>query len=588
MIVRKKDRVVVLGITGKQGTFWTEKMIAYGTNVVAGINPKRAGESHIGVPIFATTAEAAAKVGADVAVMFIPPPMAREAAVSAAEAGVKLLVVLTEHIPAQDVMAIHAAANKHGTRIVGPNTAGLVTPGECFVGIMPAFVPSVFKPGRVGVISRSGSLGTLVCLNLTRAGLGQSAFIGIGGDPDARHHHARRARSARYAMPAPTPSSSSARSAAAWKRRRPTTPRRMTKPMVAFIAGAAAPPNKKMGHAGAIVTGNAGSYASKRAALEAAGVVVVDTPSQIAAAVAAVSVPDVPAAKSPPVGIKENRVALPTPQVSRPFADTVIDFAPGVVLSAVVAGAAYLAAPYVGARRADPGHGAGAGDRHRAQSARQPAAVQPGMAFCVRTLLRWAVALLGLRVALSDIAALGLQHRRADRARDDRDAVVSGFFFARWSGRQPGFGALVGVATAVCGASATLATSTVVPDYPGKQADIAFVVVAVNALATLAMVIYPPLCILLGFDRADHRRDAGRHHPRRGAGGGRRLRRVRAGRQHRRDRQAVPRVPAAAGGARRRLVFHARRASSMARRACRCRCSRWCSSRSACSTARCR
>src|SRR6478672_5039182 len=191
MIVRKKDRVMVLGITGKQGTFWTEKMIAYGTNVVAGVNPKRAGETHVGVPIFASAAQATAEAvgkaagmaGADVAVMFIPPPMAKDAAVSAAQAGVKLLVVLTEHIPAQDVMAMHAAAAAHGTRIVGPNTAGLVTPGESVVGIMPAFVPSVFKAGRVGVISRSGSLGTLICLNLTRAGLGQSAFIGIGGDP---------------------------------------------------------------------------------------------------------------------------------------------------------------------------------------------------------------------------------------------------------------------------------------------------------------------------------------------------------------------------------------------------------------------
>ena len=146
MIIRKKDRVVVLGITGKQGTFWTEKMIAYGTNVVGGVNPKRTGETHVGVPIFASTAEAAQKVGADVAVAFIPPPMAKEAAVLAAEAGVKLLVVLTEHIPAQDVMAMHAAAAKHGTRIVGPNTAGLVTPGECFVGIMPAFVPSMGSP----------------------------------------------------------------------------------------------------------------------------------------------------------------------------------------------------------------------------------------------------------------------------------------------------------------------------------------------------------------------------------------------------------------------------------------------------------
>ena len=121
MIVRKKDRVIVLGITGKQGTFWTEKMIAYGTTIVAGVNPKRAGEIHVGVPIFASTADAVAKVGGDVAVMFIPPPMAKDAAISAAQAGIMVLVVLTEHIPAQDVMAIHAAAAKHGTRIVDFN-----------------------------------------------------------------------------------------------------------------------------------------------------------------------------------------------------------------------------------------------------------------------------------------------------------------------------------------------------------------------------------------------------------------------------------------------------------------------------------
>ena len=286
MIVRKKDRVVVLGITGKQGTFWTEKMIAYGTNVVAGINPKRAGESHVGVPIFATTAEAVATVGADVAVMFIPPPMAKDAAVSAAEAGVKLLVVLTEHIPAQDVMAMHAAAARHGTRIVGPNTAGLVTPGECFAGIMPAFVGSVFKPGRVGVISRSGSLGTLVCLNLTRAGLGQSAFIGIGGDPML----GTTTRDALEALDKDTNTEAVVivgEIGGAMEEAAADYARTMRKPMVAFIAGAAAPPGKKMGHAGAIVTGNTGSYASKRAALEAAGVVVVDTPAQISAAVAA-------------------------------------------------------------------------------------------------------------------------------------------------------------------------------------------------------------------------------------------------------------------------------------------------------------
>ena len=286
MIVRKKDRVIVLGITGKQGTFWTEKMIGYGTHVVAGVNPKRAGETHIGVPIFASAADAARAVGADVAVMFIPPPMAKQAAVAAIEASVKLLVVLTEHIPAQDVMAMHAAAAKHGTRIVGPNTAGLVTPGECFVGIMPAFVPSVFKPGRVGVISRSGSLGTLVCLNLTRAGLGQSAFIGIGGDPML-------GTTTRDALEALNKDAGTdavvivGEIGGAMEETAAEYARKMKKPVAAFIAGAAAPAGKKMGHAGAIVTGTAGSYASKRQALEAAGVVVADTPSQIAAAVAA-------------------------------------------------------------------------------------------------------------------------------------------------------------------------------------------------------------------------------------------------------------------------------------------------------------
>jgi succinyl-CoA synthetase alpha subunit len=283
MIVRRSNKVIVLGMTGRQGTFWTEKMLAYGTQIVAGVNPKRAGEQHCTVPIFGSTAEAVRETGADVGVMFIPPAAAREAAVSAIEAGIKLLVALTEHIPAQDVMAMHAAAARHGTRIVGPNTAGLVTPGECFVGIMPAFVPSVFRPGHVGVISRSGSLGTLVCLKLTQSGLGQSAFIGIGGDPmlgttmcDALavfdHDPATEAvvivgeiggtmeeDAGKYAQT-------------------------MRKPVAAFIAGAASPPGKKMGHAGAIVTGNRGSYASKRKALEAGGVVVVDTPAQIAAA----------------------------------------------------------------------------------------------------------------------------------------------------------------------------------------------------------------------------------------------------------------------------------------------------------------
>jgi succinyl-CoA synthetase alpha subunit len=274
----------VQGITGKQGTFWTEKMMECGTSVVGGVNPKRAGETHIGVPVFASAAEAMRKVPFDVAVMFIPPAMAKDAALDAIAAGVKLLVVLTEHIPALDVMAILLAARKSGARVVGPNTAGLVTPGDGFVGIMPGHNPNIFRAGAVGVISRSGSLGTLVALNLTRAGVGQSAFIGIGGDPmigtttcDALQALDEDERTEAVVLVGEIGGSMEEKAA--------EYAAGMTKPVVAFIAGRAAPAGKKMGHAGAIVTGNSGSYALKRAALERAGVVVADTPRDIPAAV---------------------------------------------------------------------------------------------------------------------------------------------------------------------------------------------------------------------------------------------------------------------------------------------------------------
>lgn len=285
MIVRRTDKVLVLGITGRQGTFWTERMIAYGTQVAGGVSPKKAGEQHCGVPVFASSDEAVRATGAEVAVMFIPPSTARAAAVAAVAAGISLLVVLTEHIPAQDVMAMHAAAARRGTRIVGPNTAGLVTPGECFVGIMPAFVPSVFSPGRVGVISRSGSLGTLICLNLTRAGIGQSAFIGIGGDP-MLGTTTREALEALDRDPHTDAAVIVGEIGGSMEETAAEYARRMTKPVVAFIAGAAAPLGKKMGHAGAIVTGSGGGYAGKRAALVSAGVAVVDTPGDIAGALA--------------------------------------------------------------------------------------------------------------------------------------------------------------------------------------------------------------------------------------------------------------------------------------------------------------
>jgi succinyl-CoA synthetase alpha subunit len=301
IIFRKQHRVLVQGITGKQGTFWTEKMIQCGTRVVAGVNPKRAGEAHIGVPIFATAAEAMTKAPYDAAVMFIPPALAKAAALDAISAGTKLLVVLTEHIPAQDTMAILLAALRKGTQVVGPNTAGLVTPGEGFVGIMPGHNPNIFRPGVVGVISRSGSLGTLVALNLTRAGIGQSAFVGIGGDPmigtttvDALQALDKDERTAAVAIVGEI--------GGAMEERAAEYAAGMRKPVVAFIAGRASPAGKKMGHAGAIVTGNSGSYASKRAALERAGVVVVDSPrdlpnvlAQLLAALAAGHKPAQPA-----------------------------------------------------------------------------------------------------------------------------------------------------------------------------------------------------------------------------------------------------------------------------------------------------
>jgi succinyl-CoA synthetase alpha subunit len=287
MIVRAGDRVVVQGITGRQGTFWTEKMLAYGTRVVAGVNPKRAGDTCCGVPVFATARDAARGLGGvDVAVMFIPPAQVLGAARDAIEAGVRLLVVLTEHIPSQDVMRMHALAAGAGCRIVGPNTAGLVTPGVAFVGIMPAFNERVFRPGDIGVISRSGSLGTLICLDLVNAGYGQSAFIGIGGDAmlgttatDALRALEADERTAEIVLVGEiggTMEEAAAEFIAT-----------MRKPVVAFIAGRASPPGKRMGHAGAIVMGSRGGYASKRRALEGAGVRVVDAPAAVADALRA-------------------------------------------------------------------------------------------------------------------------------------------------------------------------------------------------------------------------------------------------------------------------------------------------------------
>jgi len=280
VIVRGHERLLVQGITGKQGTFWTERMQEYGTRVVGGVNPKKAGSSCCGVPVHASAKEAMKSGGFDVSVLFIPPLGVKGAAMDAIEAGASKIVILTEHIPVRDVMFLLAAAREGKVTVLGPNTAGLVTPGECFVGFMPAFERDIFSPGRVGVISRSGSLGTLICLNLVQAGFGESAFIGIGGDPilgtttrDALETLDRDPGTEAVVLVGEiggTMEESAAEYAAGMK-----------KPVIAFIAGAASPPGKKMGHAGAIVLGNKGTYRSKRRALERAGVRVLDTPSDV-------------------------------------------------------------------------------------------------------------------------------------------------------------------------------------------------------------------------------------------------------------------------------------------------------------------
>jgi succinyl-CoA synthetase alpha subunit len=283
MIVRGNETVLVQGITGKQGTFWSERMREYGTRIVGGVNPKRAGEAHLGLPVWGTAREAARETAVDVAVMFIPPFGVKEAALDAIEAGIGKIVCLTEHVPVHDAMYVLAAARERNCQVIGPNTAGIVTAGECFVGFMPAFNPLVFQPGKVGVISRSGSLGTLVCLNLVQAGLGISAFIGIGGDPvigtttrDALMVLDADERTGAVALVGEIGGSMEEEAA--------DYARTMKKPIAAFIAGGAAPAGKRMGHAGAIEMGDTGTYAGKKAALEAAGVTVCPTPSGIAEA----------------------------------------------------------------------------------------------------------------------------------------------------------------------------------------------------------------------------------------------------------------------------------------------------------------
>jgi succinyl-CoA synthetase alpha subunit len=283
MLVREGENVIVQGLTGRQGSFWAERMAECGTRIVAGASPGKGGREVGGVPVYDSVAEATRRHRIDVSVMFVPPLAVRAAALDAIHAGVRKVVLLTEHVPYQDVMEVLAEARDREAQVLGPNTAGLVVPGVASVGIMPGFAGNIFRPGAVGVISRSGSLGTLVALNLVAAGHGQSAFIGIGGDPilgtttlDALRTLDHDARTQAVVLVGEIGGSMEEEAA--------EYVATMHKPVVAFIAGRSAPPDRRMGHAGAIVAGGRGSGESKVAALRRAGATVVDLPSGIGAA----------------------------------------------------------------------------------------------------------------------------------------------------------------------------------------------------------------------------------------------------------------------------------------------------------------
>ena len=285
MILRKEHRILIYGMTGRQGTFWTKAMIDYGVSVAGGVNPKRPGQMHLGRPVFESARSARKEIEFDAVLLFVPPFAAKGSAIDAFESGARAAVILTEHVPVQDTMEILAAARAFDARVVGPNTAGLVTPGASFAGIMPAFNPSIFKPGTIGVVSRSGSLGTLACLSIVRSDFGQSAFIGVGGDPvigttirEALEIFESDERTAAVAICGEIGGGGEEEAA--------EFASSMTKPVVAFVAGMSAPQGKKMGHAGAIASGASGSYEMKRCVLEAAGVHVANLPRDIPALLA--------------------------------------------------------------------------------------------------------------------------------------------------------------------------------------------------------------------------------------------------------------------------------------------------------------
>ncbi|MEI6816308.1 MAG: succinate--CoA ligase subunit alpha [Bacteroidota bacterium] len=285
VLVNKDSRVLVQGFTGSEGSFHASQMIDYGTNVVGGVTPGKGGSDHLELPIFNTVAEAVRVTKANVSIIFVPPAFAADAIMEAAEAGIALVVCITEGIPTKDMIAVKEYLQGKNTRLIGPNCPGIITPGEAKIGIMPGFI---HNPGKIGIVSRSGTLTYEAVDQITKAGLGQSTCIGIGGDPiigtttrDAVQLFMADPDTEGIIMIGEIGGGMEA-DAAYWIKENGT------KPVVGFIAGQTAPPGRRMGHAGAIVGGSADTAAAKMEIMRACGIHVVESPADIGAKMAEV------------------------------------------------------------------------------------------------------------------------------------------------------------------------------------------------------------------------------------------------------------------------------------------------------------